>query len=498
VGTVHGVQDALFGDDAVVEPTWSVADLSRAAGDILERAFPGEVWVRGEIRGIPPPGDPRRAKPHLYFDLVEPGPPGGQPAAVLPVVLWSTDRRRVNADLRRSGVRVSVIDAGVDVRIRGRVRWWGPRARAQLQMTGIDPEYTLGRLAADRAAVLARLEAEGLLERNRGLSLPVLPERVGLVTSVGSAAHADVHRVLSSAGLAHLVVEADARTQGADALHTIPRALAAVVEAGAEVVLLVRGGGSRVELACFDSFEVAAAVAACPVPVVAGIGHEIDESVADRVAHTAAPTPTAAAAAIVARVAEARDRVRSLWTAIATRSEHALDRHERALGATARHAAGVAGAAVRAGGVQLTAAEGRLRRGAPAALAGAARRVERAADGIARDARRDVTASSRAVDAAAATLARRAVPAVVRRGRDLDAVDARVRAVDPALALARGWSITYGPDGSVVRDPAALADGDVLRTVLARGEVRSRVAAEGGAPGDGAGPGPDATGSTDG
>ncbi len=210
---------------------------------------------------------------------------------------------------------------------------------------------------------------------------------------------------------------------------------------------------------------------------------------ADRVAHSAAATPTAAAVVVVSRVAEARDRVEALWTAVAGHAVHRLDRHDRELAATARHASAVSGAAVRAGAVQLTAAAARLRRGAPAALAAEGRRVERAAGGIARDARRDVVAARRAVDGAAATLGRRAVPAVTRRSRDLDAVDARVRAVDPALALARGWSITYGPDGAVVRAVDALRDGDVLRTVVAGGEVRSRVVDADAAPDRADGPG---------
>ncbi len=472
------MQEALFGREEVVDPTWSVADLSQAIGRVLEQAFPGEVWVRGEIRELPPPGDGRRARPHLYFDLVEPGPPGQRPRAVLPVVLWSTDRRRVNADLRRSGARVSAMDNGVEVRIRGRIRWWAPGGRAQLQMTGIDPEYTLGRLAADRAAVLTALGADDLLDRNAGLALPLVPERVGLVTSLGSAAHADVHRVLHRAGLARLLVEADARTQGPAAAETVPLAIAAVVEAGAEVVLLVRGGGARVELACFDSEVIARAVATCPVPVLTGIGHDVDDSVADRVAHTACATPTAAAVLVVSRVAEARDRMEATWAAVAACARRAVGAEDDRLAALGRHISNHAAASLRTAEAEHRAATARLRRRGPAALVHASARLTATGAALGRGAQRDLVAAGRAVETAAARVARRPGPRLDRAERDLAAVDARVRAVDPALALARGWSITTTADGHLVRDPADVAPGDELVTRLAGGAVRSRVVDE--------------------
>lgn len=493
------MQDALFGHEAVVDPTWTVLDLSRAIGAVIEQAFPGEVWVRGEIRDLPPPGDPRRNRPHLYFDLVQPGPPGSRPTATLPVVLWATDRKRVNRALRLSGIRVSAMDSGVDVRIRGRLRWWAPGGRPQLQMTGIDPDYTLGRLAADRAAVLALLDADGLLDRNATQALPVMPERVGLVTSIGSAAHADVRRVLETHGLAHLLLEVDARTQGPDAVDTLPRALAAVVGAGAEVVLLVRGGGSRVELACFDNELVARAVATCPVPVITGIGHQIDDSVADRVAHTACPTPSAAAATVAALVAAAQERAEALWAEVAAASRRVLDRRAAGLEATGRHAVAVAGGALRTGDAHLVTATDRVRRAGPAGVAGAARRLDLMATAIRRDARRDLASAGRELDAASARLVRHPRPALERRRRDLAGLDARVRAADPALALARGWSITYTADGALMRRVGDVAPGAGLVTVVADGRVPSTVTDGGGGGdgGDGAPPAWDRPGSPD-
>lgn len=468
------MQDALFGDDALGERTWTVDDLSRSIGAVVEQGFPGEVWVRGEIRNLPPPGDGRRARPHLYFDLIEPPPPGQRPKAVLAVVLWSADRRRVNADLRRSGVRVSAMDNGVDVRIRGRVRWWAPGGRVQLQMTGIDPDYTLGRLAADREAVLAALDADGLLDRNRRLPLPLVPERIGVVTSMGSAAHADVRRVLEAAGLGPVVVEVDARTQGPAAADTIPAAMAAAVAAGAEVVLLVRGGGSRVELACFDHEPVARAVATCPVPVITGIGHEIDSSVTDAVAHTACATPTAAASLIATGFATARADLEATWAATIAAAGRRLDADDAALAGRARHIATEAGGALRAADTAHRAGAVRLGRATTVALGAADARLRRAATATGQAGRRGVQGAERELTRVVSRLGRASVP-LDRAARDLDAISARVRAADPRRALDRGWSITHRADGSVLRSAADASPGETLTTTVADGTVRSTV-----------------------
>ena len=108
------------------------------------------------------------------------------------------------------------MDDGIEVRIQGRIRWYGPRGILQLRMHGIDPAFTLGRLQADKDRTLAALAAEGLLERNGRLPIPLVPLRIGLVTSVGTAAHADVLAELTASGFGFTVRSVDARTQGAE------------------------------------------------------------------------------------------------------------------------------------------------------------------------------------------------------------------------------------------------------------------------------------------
>src|SRR5262249_23054504 len=138
----------------------------------------------------------------------------------------------------------------------------------------------------ERDEVLRRLSADALLDRNATAPLPPVPLRVGLVTSRGSAAAADFLHELELSGFGWQVVVADTRVQGTDAEQSIVAALDRAIAAEVDAVALVRGGGSRTELATFDAEALARAIASSPVPVLTGIGHEVDDSVADRVAHT--------------------------------------------------------------------------------------------------------------------------------------------------------------------------------------------------------------------
>jgi exodeoxyribonuclease VII large subunit len=238
---------------------------------------------------------------------------------------------------------------------------------------------------------------------------------------------------------------------------------------------VVRGGGARTDLATFDDERVARAVAACPVPVLTGIGHEVDRSVADEVAHIAAKTPTACAALLVERVGAYLHRVEAGWVGIARATARAVAAHDRRLHDHGARAARSTRAAVAAAADRLDDHAGRARRAGTVALARADNRLERDAGRVTGAARSHLRSAAGSVDAAGRRLAGRAPRALAEADRALDSAEARVRALDPSRALARGWSITRTADGTVVRAPEEVAAGDGLVTLLAGGEVRSTV-----------------------
>jgi exodeoxyribonuclease VII large subunit len=445
------VSDGALFDESVgrgpAADTWTVAELAAHLGRLLVGAFPDDVWVAGQIRNLK-----RSANGHVYFDLAEPSPSGQQPTAQLSVTLLAPEKELVNRQLTRAGGAVRMTD-GVEVRLQGRIRWYGPRGVLQLRMHGIDPEFTLGRLQADRDRLLAALATEGLLERNARLPLPLVPLRIGLVTSRGSAAHADVLAELAGSGIGFEVRSVDARTQGPGCAPSVTQALTLLGAEGVDVILLVRGGGARTDLAGFDTELVARAIAASPVPVLTGIGHEVDRSIADEVAHQAHKTPTAAAGAVIARVREFAQQV---------------DAHAAHLQRAVRRAT--------------TAAEGRLAerrarvgRAAERTLQRAAVRLDDRGARTQRSARRTLDRQDAALDRTAAAVPQRAGRQLVDAEQRLATVEARIGAHDPGLALARGWSITTTADGRLVRHPDDAPPGTALVTRLASGSVRSTV-----------------------
>jgi exodeoxyribonuclease VII large subunit len=452
--------------EAVEVVTYTVGDLARAVARAVNRAFPEEVWVRGEIRDLSRP-----ASGHVYFTLLD-AEADDEPPALLPVTLFESDKVAVNRVLRRSGA-VRMTD-GVEVRIRGRIGYYPQRGTIQLRMTWIDTEFTLGRLAAERARLVTSLRERGLLEANLRLPLPLVPLRVGLITSVGSAAHADFLHELGTSGYAWQVLECDARVQGLDAAADIRGALNRLDEEEVDVIALVRGGGARTDLAVFDSEEVAVAIAQSTKPVLTGIGHETDVSVADLVARNY-KTPTACAGSLVDLVAAFTARIDELGLATqrAVQARLALTssqlRHQ-----SRRFVRAAVGAGARAG-QSLRDAVDRIERATRGKMQRDMAKVDGLHHRIARRGERRAAAAGAEIDRLAVSLrsaARRRLSAATGY---LDQVESRVRLADPELLLERGWSITRTQTGLVVVDPDDVGSGDVLRTRVARGEIISVV-----------------------
>ncbi len=456
---------------AVAGPaTFTVAELAERIKQVLGDAFGDELWVEGEIRNLS-----RARSGHMYFDLVEPDPANGtgkQSEASISVALFRFNRERVEETLRRHGGMA--MEDGMKIRIQGKLDFWPPGGRLQIYMSGIDPNFTLGELEAERLRLLEKLSDEGLLAKNQAVPFPIAPLRIGLVTSQGSAAHHDFHNELENSGLAWQVVLADTPVQGADAPPLIAAAIRAVGRAGVDVIAVVRGGGARTDLVAFDSEVVARAVADAPVPVVTGVGHEIDRTIIDEVAHEAQKTPTAAAVFIVGAARAHLEATELAWEAIAEWAQRLANDADRRLMSVSQTTA--------------RAAEGHLHR--------ASTRLEGRADRVRGLAETRTRSETRKVDDCAGTMRHRAAAAIVEGRRTLEQkksgvaaqalrtpraaakelanLESRVRLLDPRKILARGWSITRH-SGKVVRDPAVLAAGDELVTTVAEGELHSTV-----------------------
>lgn len=407
------------------EETYTVSRLGGEIKQFLNQAF-DSVWVEGELQRVR-----RVARGHLYFELVEKGG-GDAPDAIvgrLDGVVWRTDLERLERALVRSGV-AGLFEDGRRVRCRAGVDFYPPSGKAQLVLRDVDAAFALGLLAQRRRETLAALEALGLLEAQRRLAWPILPLGIGLVTSEGSAAYHDFVATLRESGYGFRLAIVHAAVQGARAEAEMVAALRALEGAVCDCVVLVRGGGGRADLAAFDGRRLAEAIARHPRPVLTGLGHEIDDTVADRVAHRALKTPTQVAEFLVARVRAAEAEVEGRRAGLLRAARRSTDEARRTL-ARARSGLLLGVSRLHAGRARLSALSRSLRAAAPRRLV--------------------------AIDA------------------DLKHRARLLEGLRPERVLARGYSVTRTAEGTLVRAAAAVAAGQVLRTSLAAGWIASRV-----------------------
>jgi exodeoxyribonuclease VII large subunit len=452
----HGGADAL-----------TVSQLYDRVDRAVRGAFPEEVWVTGEVRSMKV-----LTKGHCFLDLVDPAQADDPGAPTLSAKCWAGTWRTVRTSLDRLGI---ALEAGMVVRVRGEVGLYKARGSVDFTVREVDTEALMGKVAAERARLVQALVDENLYDRQRRIRLPALPLRVGLVASPGTEGCNDFLGGLRGSGLAFAVTIAPTAVQGKDAPAMVAAAISDLQQLPLDIVVVVRGGGSKADLAAFDQEAVARAVAASALPVWTGIGHTGDQSVADEVANRACITPTECgqelarvaldywrgvedAGAALARVA--RDRVLQADKAVAARQRSVatcarsqLDRHGDALSHRARNLRTVVRGQLDAHAARLAVASLATARGARRAAAAGEMELAVRARGIA------------------------SLP-----GRRLEVEELRagqrrrlLGAYDYQRQLERGYSVTRDASGAVLRSVDDLAPGTVLATQLADGTVGSTV-----------------------
>ena len=271
------------------EVALAIADVTAAAKDVLEGAFP-PLWVKGEVSNFT-----AHRNGHWYFSLRD-------KTAQLSCVVWSRDVRRIPAPP----------DEGMQVVARGQLSVFAARGQMQFMISAMEAEGEgLWRKAFEQTRAL--LEKEGLLDPARKRPLPRFPKRIAVITSPDGAALHDIISVISRRNPGVEIVVIAAAVQG----ETAPDSLVAAIEKvgrwnDADVVIIGRGGGSREDLWAFNDERVARAIAACPIPTISAVGHEVDFSIADLVADVRAATPSAAAEAAVPVLSDLVAAVRTL------------------------------------------------------------------------------------------------------------------------------------------------------------------------------------------
>jgi exodeoxyribonuclease VII large subunit len=445
----------------------SITEFYSRVDRALRSAFSEELWITGEIRTIKV-----LPKGHCFIDLVDPTHAQDSGAPTLNVKCWSTRWRSVRSTLDGLGI---TLDAGMVVRARGQVQFYKARGTVDFILSELDTDALLGKVAAERARLIKALVDAQLFDRQRRLPVPVLPLRVGLAASPDTEGFNDFIGGLHSSGMAFEVTVAPTTVQGKGAPAKVAAAVTRLQGEPLDLIVVVRGGGSKADLAAFDHERVARAIATSAVPVWTGIGHTGDLSVADEVANRSFITPTECgqelarlatdywrnvedAGTVLARMARDQmlvaDRLlASRQRAVATGARSQLDRHGDWLGHRARTLRGVSRGQLDTHGLRLGA------RGGTLAVAG----------------RRALRAEGESLTGRARRLAAMPERKLVGEDRRLDQWRRLLGAYDYQRQLERGYSVTRDASGRVVRSVRGINAGALLCTRLADGELVSTV-----------------------
>ena len=253
----------------------------------VEDAFPERYWVKAEIGSWSP-----RSNGHCYLNLTQSD--RGKPVADIRAMIWKWNFPQLKAFFEHETGQT--LQAGITVLVRVQVSF-SEMFGMSLFIDDIDPAFTVGEQALAKKKTIEKLTAGGYLEMQQELALPRLPYRLAVITSKTAAGYGDFRRHLleNEAGYAFRLDLYEALMQGEQAPASIIAALAEAQEKPCDAILILRGGGSEMDLACFDDYDLAVAIATCAAPVVTAIGHDRDFHIADLVANRSVKTPTALA-----------------------------------------------------------------------------------------------------------------------------------------------------------------------------------------------------------
>ena len=437
---------------------WSVSELTTRIRDLLESEF-HDIWVEGEISNCH-----EAQSGHLYFTLKD-------------------ARAQVRCVCFRNQFRLLKFrpEDGLHVTVRGSVSVYEPRGEYQIYVEHVEP-VGLGALQLAFEQLKKRLEAEGLFDPARKKPLPVLPRRIGLITSPRGAAVRDVVRILRRRfPNVHLILY-PVRVQGDGAARDIVEAIGFFNRRQlVDVLLLVRGGGSLEDLWAFNEERVARAIAAATIPIITGVGHETDFTIADFVADVRASTPSAAAEIVVRTRQEFDQHLAQLQQKMTQQIRYLLlERRNRLQELTAHRGFRRLEELLRLYRQQLDEFVARLGQVLQGRLELARRRFTVAQTRMASfDFRARIAALRARLEQRSSELRERVERLLLVRRQRLERLMVQLDERSPLRVLDRGYAIVYDAAGNVVRAAEQVGIGDEIAVQLARGRLAAEVKRKG-------------------
>ena len=423
---MEGLSEGIGKEEIMEQQALSLHELNGLVKRSIRSCLPDTYWIQAELSDVR-----TNYSGHCYLEFVQKDASGNNLIAKARGTIWSNIFKMLKPYFEQETGQA--FTSGIKVLVEVSVEFHELYGYS-LTVLDIDPTYTVGDMERKRREILRQLEEEGVIDLNKELEMPMLPQRVAVISSATAAGYGDFCNQLANnpRGYGFRTELFSAIMQGERVEESIIAALDAIYERMEEfdVVVIIRGGGATSDLSGFDTYELAANCAQFPLPIITGIGHERDDTVLDKVAHTRVKTPTAAAEYLIARMdkcADALDEMSARLTESVRRL--LLWEHQRME---------------------------RLKQRIPSAV------YKRLGDAKYRlfSAQRDLQMASRQFLS-------------VKKHR-LELLQQRLNDALPEKQLARGYSITL-KDGKTVKDASALKEGDMVTTLLHHGKVESVV-----------------------
>jgi exodeoxyribonuclease VII large subunit len=307
-----------MGEALTTRGALSLCELNSIIKSVLGEAFPDTCWVTAEIADLK-----CNRKGHCYLELVE--KEEERIVAQIKATIWAYEYRRLGLKFER--VTGEPLKPGMKILFLASVTFHELYGLS-LSVRDLDPSYTLGEMARKKKEVAERLRKEGIIDLNKGLPLPLVPQRIAVISSPTAAGYGDFFEQLDKNvyGYRFIHVLFPAVMQGKEAETSIMSAMGDIrkMKERFDTVVIIRGGGSVIDLNCFDAYSIAAEVARFPLPVITGIGHEKDDTVVDMVAHTKMKTPTAVAEFLISGLRVFEESIMEIGKRVQTHTQRLL------------------------------------------------------------------------------------------------------------------------------------------------------------------------------
>ena len=398
-------------------------ELNSLVREAIEDALPMEYWVEAEL------SECRESRGHCYMELIQKDEKTSTPIAKASAKCWANKWLTIRPYFERTTGQQ--LHAGMKVLLQVYPQFHEAYGFSWI-VTDIDPTYTLGDMARKRQEIIQKLKAEGVFDLQKELQLPTFCQHIAVISSQTAAGYGDFYDQLTNNpyGFIFDVHLFPAIMQGEDVEQSIISALEQIYNMPFDCVVIIRGGGATSDMSGFDTLALAENVANFPIPIITGIGHERDESILDMIAHTRVKTPTAAAALLIDHLKDVLETIEGAQSAISHYAQQKLS----------------------ALNFQLSTLSEAIPR-----LFSLVRTQQEAK-----------------IDALYSRLPMLTERRLTSENHRLQLIDEKLKALDPTLLLARGYSITLH-NGKTIKDVSVLKPGDKLETHVAHGIIHSKV-----------------------